>query len=303
MRALILLCVLALTGFAQTSGSGVAPSGGSSSGSGVQKGNGSGGFSAATPGTDYATPQSASVILTSGSAATWTVPAGVYRIFVEMWGGGGGGRTGQATVSGSGGGGGGFADGWIYTTPGNDCNYDVGTGGPSNTGGGSSVFTCAAGSIQANAGAAGGATGGLPGATATFQPTYIGAGGTTLVTSGSASNSAGVIALRADQGGGGAGGQTTAGSAGLQGGKGNKGGGGGGSGSRVNAGGTAAGGFGGDSGSSVNIGGAGAGASAGSVVACGAGEIPGGGGGGGGTINSVGNTGCAGARGEIRIYY
>ncbi len=54
---------------------------------------------------------------------TWTVPAGVTKIFVEAWGGGGGG-------SGfGGGGGGGYIGAWFTVAPGNSIPYVVGLGG------------------------------------------------------------------------------------------------------------------------------------------------------------------------------
>lgn len=58
-----------------------------------------------------------------GTSATWVVPAGVTKIYVEAWGGGGGG-TGTG-----GGGGGGYVAGIFTVTPGNNVTYTVGAGG------------------------------------------------------------------------------------------------------------------------------------------------------------------------------
>ncbi|GMA50115.1 hypothetical protein GCM10025857_14720 [Alicyclobacillus contaminans] len=77
------------------------------------------------------------------SSGTFTVPNGVYRIFVQLWGGGGGGGSGSAgfTNSGttkyySGGGGGGagaYAEGWISVTPGQQIPVTIGLGGAGGT--------------------------------------------------------------------------------------------------------------------------------------------------------------------------
>lgn len=75
-----------------------------------------------------------SVVYTSGSN-TFTVPSGVYRIYVECWGGGGG--ASQAT----GAGGGGYAAGWINTTPGSTITGTVGAGGATSGSGGDGVAT------------------------------------------------------------------------------------------------------------------------------------------------------------------
>ncbi|MFZ1527253.1 MAG: glycine-rich domain-containing protein [Ferruginibacter sp.] len=64
---------------------------------------------------------------TVGTSAVWTVPAGVTRIFVELWGGGGGG-------SGfGGGGGGGYIGAYFTVVPGNSITYTVGQGGNSGS--------------------------------------------------------------------------------------------------------------------------------------------------------------------------
>ncbi len=87
-------------------------------------------------------------------SGTFTVPAGITRLYVEAWGGGGGGTgstIGAANYrySGSGGGGGGFSKGYITVTPGSSINVTVGAGGgPTLAGGNSSVEGIVAGGGQ-----------------------------------------------------------------------------------------------------------------------------------------------------------
>lgn len=97
------------------------------------------------------------VITLTASSGTWTVPAGVTKIYAEVWGAGGGGN-------GYGGGAGGsYIAAAFAVTPGQVVNYGCGTGGngngfgTANTGIGSFFNTgSAAFSISANGG--GGAT-------------------------------------------------------------------------------------------------------------------------------------------------
>jgi len=106
-----------------------------------------------------------SVIYTSGSN-TFTVPAGVYRIYAECWGGGGSASQSQGA------GAGGYVAGWINTTPGSTITGVVGAGGvvgvppPSSPGGSGndttfSTFTAGGGqygSANATGGSASGGT-------------------------------------------------------------------------------------------------------------------------------------------------
>jgi hypothetical protein len=106
-----------------------------------------------------------SVVYTSGSN-TFTVPAGVYRIYAECWGGGG--SASQAQGAGAGG----YVAGWINTTPGSTITGVVGAGGvvgvppPSSPGGSGndttfSTFTAGGGqygSANATGGSASGGT-------------------------------------------------------------------------------------------------------------------------------------------------
>lgn len=65
------------------------------------------------------------VSLISTGGGTWTVPANVTKILVEVWGAGGGGNVL------AGGGGGGYIKGHFTVTPGLIVSYDVGIGGTS----------------------------------------------------------------------------------------------------------------------------------------------------------------------------
>jgi hypothetical protein len=58
---------------------------------------------------------------------SWTVPAGVTKVWVEIWGGGAGGSWY------GGGGGGGYASGMFEVTSGNSISYTVGSGGAGGT--------------------------------------------------------------------------------------------------------------------------------------------------------------------------
>jgi len=86
----------------------------------------------------------AAVFDTPGSY-TWTVPDGVWRIMVEMWGGGARGDQssgwwGTETIIG---GGGWYGFTYIDVTPGMTCNIVVGAGGDSDwENGGTTSITC-----------------------------------------------------------------------------------------------------------------------------------------------------------------
>ena len=100
-----------------------------------------------------------SVVYTSGSN-TFTVPAGVYRVYAECWGGGGGAT--QATGAGAGG----YAAGWINVTPGATITGTVGAGGttsgsPGGDGGSTTFSTFTAnGGVGGSSNAAGGTASG-----------------------------------------------------------------------------------------------------------------------------------------------
>lgn len=65
----------------------------------------------------------------SGTAGTFVVPAGVYFIFVKMWGAGGGGGAYGSWRQGSRGGAGGYSHGLIPVVPGETITYRVGQRG------------------------------------------------------------------------------------------------------------------------------------------------------------------------------
>lgn len=92
---------------------------------------------------------------TSGTSA-WTVPAGVTKVWVEVWGGGGGGNFY------AGGGGGGYISGIFDVTPGGLVGYQVGAGGAGSgttaTSGASSTVFYTPASIVLSATGGGGAS-------------------------------------------------------------------------------------------------------------------------------------------------
>jgi hypothetical protein len=261
------------------------------------------------------------VITASG---TWTKPATVARVFVRVWAGGSGGKTGASGEPGGGGGsGGGMAQGWCEVSA--DVAVTIGAGGaggvPSGSaflyndggdGGDSSFGGClvalgarSAGTLGRSSGAPGyrsGANAGpyyngdaaRPGAITSL----LGTGATTIVTTLTGSQfgfngvdgAPGFHAAREDQGAAGGSGTASSGTAGgwaI----------GGGAGGGAGASGAGSLGFGGIS----QLGGNG-GSGGGSGIACTAGSIPGGGGGGGSSVPSK-QAGCAGARGEVHVYY
>lgn len=90
---------------------------------------------------------------------SWTIPAGVTKVMVEVWGGGGRGGSASATVGGRGGGGGGWCKQIISVTAGTSATVVVGRGGVIAVDGENSSFTVGAVSL----GALGGTGAGLPG--------------------------------------------------------------------------------------------------------------------------------------------
>jgi len=68
--------------------------------------------------------------ITSTTGQSWTVPAGVYRILVYMWGGGGGAAS--CFCNCAGGGAGGFVAGQIEVVPGETLTITAGAGGAGN---------------------------------------------------------------------------------------------------------------------------------------------------------------------------
>lgn len=163
--------------------------------------------------------------LTAGSPATWTKPAGLKYVIVEVQGGGGGGDSVGSTEAGGGGGGGGYSRKLIAAASlGATETVTTGGGGAAEGNGGTSSFgshcsaTGGTGATSRDGGAAG-----------------SGSGGDIDITGGDGSSAAGVNSPASTGGtggssffgGGGAGGQST-GSAGASGQGGNVYGGGGG---------------------------------------------------------------------------
>ncbi|MFD4837644.1 hypothetical protein ACFWP0_09055 [Achromobacter sp. NPDC058515] len=122
------------------------------------------------------TRSGAAMLASYATAGTFsfTVPAGVYRILAEGWGGGGGGGAGGGLSSGNGAGSGAYGLKWIDVTPGQVISIVVGAAGAAGpsagigggAGGASSVGAFM--SIPGGAGGAGGGTGGgIGGAAAT----------------------------------------------------------------------------------------------------------------------------------------
>ena len=72
--------------------------------------------------------------IVAGGGKTWTVPAGVTRIRVEIWGGGGGGAFSPTDDHGGGGGAGGGAVKLYTVEPGDVVNYSIGAGGTGQSG-------------------------------------------------------------------------------------------------------------------------------------------------------------------------
>jgi hypothetical protein len=251
----------------------------------------------------------------SGSAAqcttTWAPPEKVGWVRVQAWGGGSGGSGGGNTVAGSGGAGGGYWDTVCRVTPGAPVTITVGLGGDgsinentvSGLGGDSSFGTCftvlgAAGSWSSANGGWGGRLKDTP-RMGWFTAPDLSVAKTSSTANCSGLNAPGSATARTDGGGCGAG-QRGAGLAGLPGGAALAGGGGGGSGADHETPGlgglSAMGGRGGNGGTWFG----------GVMTPCEAGVAPGGGGGGaGGGSGSVAGqrTGCAGARGEVRVSY
>lgn len=134
------------------------------------------------------------LLYTSPGTVNWTVPSGVVRIRVRVWGaGGGGGGANGSNAGGSGGGGGGYTEGVFAVTPAQVVAYTVGAGGTpgvtnptstSQTGG-----TGGTSSVGSYCSATGG-TGGAPGI-----------GGLTNISGGGGSGSGGSVSETGTSGG------------------------------------------------------------------------------------------------------
>ena len=151
------------------------------------------------------------------SSGTFTIPNGVTRVMIEMWGGGGGGGGGKSgsNYAGSGGGSGGYAKS-LFTVSSN-ITVTVGSGGSGGTGGGTGGNGTAGTASSVSGGAvltAGGGAGGK-GNDATLA--YCAAGGTPTATSSSSLGITGYAGAPSCGGAvGGGGGSAPAGGAGGQ---------------------------------------------------------------------------------------
>jgi len=94
------------------------------------------------------------VVFDSVGTFTWTVPEGVYKIKVELWGGGGGGVNVSGTYRDQScyGGAGGYGLVYIDVTPGSVCAITVGNGGSSGEDGGNSTIVCGSQAYTATGG-------------------------------------------------------------------------------------------------------------------------------------------------------
>jgi hypothetical protein len=242
---------------------------------------------------------------TTAGNTTWQVPAGVTRVFAQVWGAGAGGGGGYY-VAGTGGSGGGYAEGWCPVTPGNVVTLIVGAGGTGGIGG-SAATAGGDSSFNACVTATGGGwvNGPNPGIDASFSKSEALYWGNNTLTPRSAMAAGAVpygfvyTPVRNDAGGV-SGWGAASNDDGKNGGSSLYGGGAGGGGAENNAGASQAAGLGGASGR------AGMGGNGGSIVAgvstpCTAGAVPGGGGGGAGWDNTSIVNGCAGARGQATL--
>lgn len=239
--------------------------------------------------------------------ATWTVPAGVRWVRVEAWGAGAGGGGGSSAFGGVGGGGGGYLDKLCPVTPESTVTIKVGKGSAGSTGyvsqgnGGTSEFGAC---VIVLGGRGDNSTSGMRGGYPQGWPelsTHMPAGYQASNVFAVAFNSTTVPRIPVVPWlGGGSSSQTTDGNPGGVGGPSLYGGGSGGGGGFNNP----TGGVGGASAYGGSGGNGGGYTSGGGHVPCTAGSIPGGGGGGGGVgTSSPASMGCAGARGEVRVYY
>jgi parallel beta-helix repeat protein len=158
------------------------------------------------------------------SSGSWTVPAGVTSVTVEVWGGGGRGgsvtSTSSSEVAGGGGGGGAYSKSVIAVTPGQVIPYVVGAGSTTTTAGGDSYFINAS-TVMAKGGssaadnsttaAAGGASGsgfgttkysGGTGAAGTTSGNYGGGGGSSAGTAANGTTATNATGATAPTGGG-----------------------------------------------------------------------------------------------------
>ena len=131
-------------------------------------------------------------VMTISSTGTYTVPANVKSVSIQIWGAGGSGSKGYTNLKGTGGGGGGYAQKTIAVTAGDVISVTVGTGGAGATSfgngndGGTSSATVDGSTISATGGLAGvsintpSGTGGLGGSGVNGSYNYSGGGGSNI---------------------------------------------------------------------------------------------------------------------------
>lgn len=146
-------------------------------------------------------PFSTMVVITG--TGTWTKPAGITTVFLELWGGGGGGAGGGTSSNGGSGGGGAYGCG-LYSITGN-LSVTIGGGGSAGSGGGSpsnggngGATSVSGGSLPANVSAGGGGQGTTGGAGASGTP---GAGVTLGISGGRGDHFGGSAINHATKGG------------------------------------------------------------------------------------------------------
>jgi len=166
--------------------------------------NGSGTLSWATAG-GSSSPIPTPDVKTTGTSATWTIPAGVTKVKVTLvGGGGGGGADNSGSYTGGGGGAGGYAIVYLTgLTAGNTLTYTVGAGGGGGTGAGAgtsggstslssgtqtiTTVTCTGGAGGGGSGGSGYGAGGAGGTASNGTLNINGAAGGTYATSGGVS--------------------------------------------------------------------------------------------------------------------
>ena len=262
-----------------------------------------------------ATTVSSQTVFTTTGANSWTVPANVRSVSAVVVGGGGGGAgsDGDNNEGNSGGGGGALAYGSFVVIPGETLTVNVGAGGTSTnggigtTGGTSSIVRSSLTGAIPLLSAAGGVRGLEKVTTSSAGGTPLWGFGVTVTGGGNGGASGAPTGNDTGSGGGGAGGYSGNGGAGGGTGAGTSviGGGGGGGGATNSGQGYSGGGTGllgaATSGPAGALNANGGGGSSGAAGTQTAGGIPGGGGG--ARDDDSAGSGCAGARGEVRIIW